>query len=60
MAHGTAAMPVWGPVFAKEAQLGPENADKMRILCGSTVTGDALADLRVGKLTEYFESIQQK
>ena len=59
-AHGTAKMPVWGPVFALEADLGPENADKMQILCGSTVTGDALANLRVGSLMNYLESIQHK
>lgn len=59
-AHGTAKMPVWGPVFAKEADLGPEDADKMQILCGSTVTGDALAELRVGALADYLESIQKK
>jgi hypothetical protein len=53
-------MPVWGPVLAEEADLGPEDADKMQILRGSTVTGDALAELRLGALADYLESIHKK
>jgi mono/diheme cytochrome c family protein len=45
-AHGSAEMPIWGPLF--------------RDLCGSEPAPSTQVELRIHNLTEYIKSIQQK
>jgi mono/diheme cytochrome c family protein len=58
IAHGTAAMPVWGPVFQKLSEDRRDALSKLAILRESSTTEGVLAEIRVEKLTRYVESLQ--
>lgn len=58
IAHGTAEMPLWGPVFGRYTGDGPEGRGKLEVLKESGVTGETLAKIRIQELVEYIDSIQ--
>jgi mono/diheme cytochrome c family protein len=45
--HGTAQMPVWGPVFSKLDESNPSQSDELR-------------SLRINNLSEYLRTLQEK
>jgi len=58
IAHGTAEMPIWGPVFQELSKDRRDALSKLAILRESATTEGVLADIRIEKLTRYVESIQ--
>lgn len=58
VAHGTAQMPVWGPLFQAVSGREDKNPSKLKVIKESGISNPAIAELRVSNLIDYIQSLQ--